>query len=430
MAQATRDESPSTSRTSLNGTSESLQTQKRPKNMKKLSLSTANAQRLLPTFHISSSLPSTPHSATIPRKSPPKLPALNMGFLGVRKRPSMPLLNDSDILATPIDPTFKLVRELQGESSIEADHEGNDIDPYKDGPVCIIPPNLWLYSEPTKAEAQQFDVIINVAHEIENPLRAGTPIPHSDFPIAHPESQARWLDLSSPESCGDSSSSNSASESSVELSGSPQSEVRSTFHGKIEYIHMPWQHNQALAGDLPLLTNLIDRRIGLANKKVLVHCQQGVSRSASLVVAYIMKARSMNVNEAYAFVKEKSPWIGPNMSLIYQLCEWGELVKRTSQESQAHRRSFEIGGPRTAPSSGRQDFQAQQRRRATSSADRGAMERAVSDTGVGNGQLRNNTSNRTRSPADAFDTLSPSFQSADRGPRSDTDLEQLGRLRL
>jgi hypothetical protein len=38
-----------------------------------------------------------------------------------------------------------------------------------------------------------------------------------------------------------------------------------------------------------------------------------------------MKKLKMGTNEAYAFVKERSPWIGPNMSLIYQLTDYGRL---------------------------------------------------------------------------------------------------------
>jgi len=38
-----------------------------------------------------------------------------------------------------------------------------------------------------------------------------------------------------------------------------------------------------------------------------------------------MKKLGMGINEAYAYVQHRSPWIGPNMSLIYQLAEYGRL---------------------------------------------------------------------------------------------------------
>jgi hypothetical protein len=38
-----------------------------------------------------------------------------------------------------------------------------------------------------------------------------------------------------------------------------------------------------------------------------------------------MKKLKMGTHEAYAYVKDRSPWIGPNMSLIYQLTDYGRL---------------------------------------------------------------------------------------------------------
>ncbi|RKP26659.1 Mkp-4, partial [Syncephalis pseudoplumigaleata] len=55
---------------------------------------------------------------------------------------------------------------------------------------------------------------------------------------------------------------------------------------------------------------------------VLVHCQCGVSRSASLVLAYVMRNQRMPLHEAYTFVKERSSAISPNMSLFYQLVDF------------------------------------------------------------------------------------------------------------
>lgn len=50
----------------------------------------------------------------------------------------------------------------------------------------------------------------------------------------------------------------------------------------------------------------------------------------------------LGTHEAYAYVKDRSPWIGPNMSLIYQLTDYGrscgyerELASQTSAPSTA-----------------------------------------------------------------------------------------------
>ena len=52
--------------------------------------------------------------------------------------------------------------------------------------------------------------------------------------------------------------------------------------------------------------------------KVLVHCAAGVSRSASIVIAYIMWDKKMSFEEAFEFVKSKRK-IGPNNGFIEQL---------------------------------------------------------------------------------------------------------------
>ena len=47
-------------------------------------------------------------------------------------------------------------------------------------------------------------------------------------------------------------------------------------------------------------------------KKTLVHCQSGISRSATVVIAFMMKHRGMKLMEAYRAVWERRPAINPN----------------------------------------------------------------------------------------------------------------------
>ena len=46
-----------------------------------------------------------------------------------------------------------------------------------------------------------------------------------------------------------------------------------------------------------------------------------------------MKKLGMGTHEAYAYVKSRSPWIGPNMSLIYQLTDYGRLCGNEKKSS-------------------------------------------------------------------------------------------------
>jgi protein-tyrosine phosphatase len=48
-------------------------------------------------------------------------------------------------------------------------------------------------------------------------------------------------------------------------------------------------------------------------ESILVHCNAGVSRSASFVIAYYIKEHGMGYEEALAYVKSKRKSIWPNL---------------------------------------------------------------------------------------------------------------------
>lgn len=52
---------------------------------------------------------------------------------------------------------------------------------------------------------------------------------------------------------------------------------------------------------------------------VLVHCNQGVSRSSSIVIGYLMKKFKYDFTEAYGIVKSKRECIQPNAGFMKQL---------------------------------------------------------------------------------------------------------------
>ncbi|KAM7378619.1 hypothetical protein PAMA_013499 [Pampus argenteus] len=63
------------------------------------------------------------------------------------------------------------------------------------------------------------------------------------------------------------------------------------------------------------------------NARVLVHCLAGISRSATIAIAYIMKRMDMSLDEAYRFVKEKRPTISPNFNFLGQLLDFEKKIK-------------------------------------------------------------------------------------------------------
>lgn len=56
--------------------------------------------------------------------------------------------------------------------------------------------------------------------------------------------------------------------------------------------------------------------------KVLVHCQAGISRSATIVIAHLMKKEDMSLRDAFFDVKSRRSQIGPNIGFFRQLTEF------------------------------------------------------------------------------------------------------------
>ncbi|KIM36508.1 hypothetical protein M413DRAFT_449062 [Hebeloma cylindrosporum] len=59
-----------------------------------------------------------------------------------------------------------------------------------------------------------------------------------------------------------------------------------------------------------------------AGRNVLVHCQQGVSRSASIVIAYLIRYHNMSYESASSLVRHKRACVKPNSGFVHALHEW------------------------------------------------------------------------------------------------------------
>lgn len=213
---------------------------------------------------------------------------------------------------------------------------------YPNGPIRIYDSGVFLYLEPTAQEASKFDVVVNVAQEVANPFI--NPNAKNDTVMSawrNSSMNTKRFSGAEPQTAVSEASFKSAFES-------PQAETPTAYGSdqcEPEYVHVNWDHNSEILDDLYPLCELIDSRVS-QGKKVLIHCQLGVSRSASLVIAYgLYKYRDMDFNSVYGTVKDRSQWVGPNMSLIYQLTDFRSRLLRGSPSRPAPDEWF-VRGPR------------------------------------------------------------------------------------
>lgn len=71
------------------------------------------------------------------------------------------------------------------------------------------------------------------------------------------------------------------------------------------------------------------------NKKVLVHCQAGISRSPTIVIAYLMYKYNLSMNDAYSKVKDIRPIVAPNLIFMSQLMDYE--AKLNAKESNVNK---------------------------------------------------------------------------------------------
>lgn len=69
-----------------------------------------------------------------------------------------------------------------------------------------------------------------------------------------------------------------------------------------------------------------------SSNKTYVHCMCGISRSSTIVIAYLMWKTHATYNEAYFFVKNRRKYISPNEGFVQQLKIFEKLLKENDYD--------------------------------------------------------------------------------------------------
>jgi len=306
-----------------------------------------------PALHHMQSSPLLPSLAS-PRGPPAggmflPLPTLNTQH----SKQSSSSSNGSSFLASSM-PDLREESEHQVPPSQEAPERG-----YTEGPICIYDCGVYLYLEPTAEEASNYDTIINVAKEVRNPLKSRGLGEGTVMSVMRSDQTQNRRSMTEPQTAVSEFSFKSAWEwpqPENTITPTTTTPTQSSFAPKSkepEYVHVRWDHNSEILEDLYPLCKVIDERVA-QGKKVLIHCQLGVSRSASLVIAYgLYKNYQPNFHAMYAAVKERSRWVGPNMSLIYQLTDFKNKLNRgdLANGSRQARQEWFVRSPNGLPAS-------------------------------------------------------------------------------
>lgn len=78
-------------------------------------------------------------------------------------------------------------------------------------------------------------------------------------------------------------------------------------------------------------TDFISTALATKEHKVLVHCHYGVSRSATILAAYLIRAEGMKLEEAVRIIRAKRLFIKPNDGFVLQLQRYEKITEKVTK---------------------------------------------------------------------------------------------------
>ena len=85
---------------------------------------------------------------------------------------------------------------------------------------------------------------------------------------------------------------------------------------------------------------LAEQQLGAGSRAALVHCIAGMSRSCTLVAAFLVRERRMSLRDAMGLIKARRPGVAPNRGFWRQLVEF----ERGCREGEASYTESELPG--------------------------------------------------------------------------------------
>eukprot|EP00048_Salpingoeca_helianthica_P006803 m.102958 g.102958 ORF g.102958 m.102958 type:complete len:330 (+) comp14130_c1_seq2:128-1117(+) len=106
---------------------------------------------------------------------------------------------------------------------------------------------------------------------------------------------------------------------------------------RMKHVDLLDEESSDLLGCLTECIEFIDRCLAEPHNRILVHCVMGVSRSAAVVMAYLMHARGLPCSPAFKFLKRAYRPACPNPGFVNQLKLFGEMGARIDESHPGYR---------------------------------------------------------------------------------------------
>ncbi len=109
-------------------------------------------------------------------------------------------------------------------------------------------------------------------------------------------------------------------------------EHQCVFMDKIKYLHLQLEDMEdvLLKDRFDETIHFMDTAFENPSNRILVHCNLGISRSTTIILAYLMRTYNATLLDAFKFLRHRRPIVCPNMGFLRQLIDYeNELFSHT-----------------------------------------------------------------------------------------------------